>query len=140
MTQNNRTITKILAIVGTALVWFPILAPILLSLALAVYARIFHFDYLTPAELFPLVVLGGALLLWAARRARLRLKPIAWSFGTAVAVLATGMLVAVTSGLASGATEPTGILWAIALFSIVIYTAAVLGLAVSGALLVRDLF
>ncbi len=140
MTQNNRTFTKILAIVGTALVWFPILVPILLSLAIFLHARVFHFDYLAPAELFPVVLLGGVLLLWAAWRARLGYKPIAWSLGIAAGVLTVGMVLATTSGLASGATEPTGIWGTIAFASIVIYSAAVLGLAVSGALLLRGLF
>jgi cation transport ATPase len=140
MPQHNRTLTKVLALAGTLLVWFPILLPALLSLAIFLQARQFHFDYLMPAEFFPVVLAGGALLLWAAWRARLHRRPIAWSLGIAFGVLAAGMVLATTSGLASGETEPTGIWGTIALASILIYSAAVLWLAVSGARLVRDLY
>ncbi len=57
--DKTNTLTKILAFVGTALVWFPIVAPFLLSAARLIQARRFLFDYLMPAELFPAVLVGG---------------------------------------------------------------------------------
>ena len=68
----KNTLTKILAGTGTALVWFPLLAPVLLSVILLITEGVFRLDYLIPAELFPLAGGGGILLVWAALRARLR--------------------------------------------------------------------
>jgi len=132
--------TKILAIAGTVLVWVPILAPILFSIALFARARMFRFDYLIPAELFPAVLIGGGLLLWAAFRARSQKKMIGWGLGVAVGLLVAGQVLAVVSGLASGAREPTGFWWGVVLGSIVLYVLAVIVIGVGGVLLLRDLF
>ncbi len=59
------------------------------------------FDYLMPSELFPLA--GGLLLLWAALRARTGVGRVAWSLGIAVGALAGSQVLAVVTGLASGA-------------------------------------
>ncbi len=61
--------TKILAIAGTVLVWLPVAAPFFFSIIAFAQGRVFRFDYLMPAELFPAVLLGAGLLLWAAFRA-----------------------------------------------------------------------
>jgi hypothetical protein len=42
--EKKGVLTKILAIVGTVLVWFPILAPVLLSVAVIITERMFRFD------------------------------------------------------------------------------------------------
>ena len=63
--EKRDTLTKILAIAGTALVWFPILAPVLLAIAAFIGEGRFLLDYLMPAELCPVALLGGGLLLWA---------------------------------------------------------------------------
>lgn len=102
--------TKILAITGMVLVWVPILAPILFSVATLARVHIFRFDYLIPAELFPTVLIGGGLLLWAAFRARSQKKMIGWGLGIAVGLFVAGLVLSVVSGLASGAREPTGFL------------------------------
>jgi hypothetical protein len=132
--------TKILAILGTVFVWFPILAPILFSVATFARARMFRFDYLMPAELFPAVLIGGGLLLWAAFRARSQKEMIGWGLGVAVGLLVAGQVLAVVSGLASGAREPTGFWWGVVLGSIVLYVLAVIVIGVGGVLLLRDLF
>jgi len=76
--EKRGIFTKILATVGTVLVWFPILAPILLTVIFYINERIFRFDYLMPMELFLAALIGGGLLIWAAlrMRARARLKLI----------------------------------------------------------------
>ena len=101
-------ITKILTIAGTALVWFPILAPVLLSVAVIFSNQIFRFDYLMPAELFPVALAGGGLLIWAAIRARSRLALVGWGLGIAVGMLVGGQVLAIVTWLASGETEPAG--------------------------------
>jgi len=77
--------TTILAMAGTALVWLPVLAPVLFSVASVSQERAFRFDYLMPAELFPVVLVGGCLLIWSTLRARLRRRLIGWGFAIAVA-------------------------------------------------------
>jgi hypothetical protein len=133
-------LTKALAIVGTVLVWIPILAPVLFSAASLIQARMFRFDYLMPAELFPAVLVGGGLLLWAALRARARRGLIGGSLAGAVILPVAGQALASVTGLASGRTEPTGWPWALVLASLALYVLALVVLGVSGVLLLRDLF
>ncbi len=138
--KKKDVLTTILAIVGTVLVWFPLLAPVLVSVIGMTQERMFRFDYLMPAELFPAALVGGGLLLWAALRARSRLNLIGWSLGIAVGSLVGGQVLAVVTGLASGETEPTGWQWALVLASIVAYSLALVAMGIGGLLLLRDLF
>jgi hypothetical protein len=137
---NKGVFTKILAIAGTVLVWFPILAPILIAKIFFIKERVFRFDYLMPAELFPAIVIGGALLIWAAIRAHAQLKLISWGLGIGVASLFVGQALAVATGLASGEIEPAGWPWMLVLASLVAFWLAIIAVAVGGVLLVRDLF
>jgi hypothetical protein len=132
--------TKILAIAGTVLVWFPILAPILLSVVFIITNHIFRFDYLMPAELFLFALVGGGLLIWAALRARSRQRIIGWGLGIAAGMLVSGQVLAVVTGLASGETEPVGWRLVLVLASLVIYSLALVATGVGGILLLRDLF
>ncbi len=138
--EKKDAFTKILAIVGTVLAWFPILAPVLLSAATMAQGRMFRFDYLMPAELFPVALVGGCLLVWATLRARSHLNLIGWGLGIAVGSLVGGQGLAVVTGLASGETEPAGWQWALVLASIVVYSLALVAMSVGGLLLLRDLW
>jgi hypothetical protein len=51
--RNRRALTRVLAAVGTMLVWLPILATGLTALGRPGAERMLHVDYLMPAELFP---------------------------------------------------------------------------------------
>jgi len=138
--EKKGVFTKILAIVGTALVWFPILAPVLLSVAAFITERVFRFDYLMPAELFPAALVGGGLLLWAALRAHSRRGLIGWGLGIAAGLLVGGQVLAVVTGLASGESEPAGWWWALVLASLAVYSLALVVIGVGGVLLLYDLF
>jgi hypothetical protein len=138
--MDKKTFTRILAITGTVFVWTPILAPVFFSLMSIIKDQFFRFDYLMPAEFFPVVLIGGALLLWASIRARSYLKPIGWSLGTAVFMLVAGQVIALATGLASGEMEPTGWWWIVVVGTLLFYTLAVVALAVSGVLLLRRLY
>jgi hypothetical protein len=138
--EKKNTFTKVLAIAGTSLVWLPILAPMLFSVAAFINMRIFRFDYLMPAELLPVVLVGGGLLIWAALRARSRGKLIGWSLGSAVGLLVLGQVLAVVTGLASGKAEPSGLRWALVISFLAAYVLAVIVSGVGGVLLLRDLF
>jgi hypothetical protein len=138
--KKKDVFTKILAIGGTALVWLPILAPFLFSAASIIRGRIFHFDYLMPAELFPAAFVGGGLLIWAAVRAGARRRLISWGLGVAVGTLVGGQVLAAVSGLASGEIGPDGVWWVIVLASLAVYSLALVAISVGGVLLLRDLF
>ncbi|MBN1373377.1 MAG: hypothetical protein JW987_15680 [Anaerolineaceae bacterium] len=102
-------------------------------------ARRFHFDYLMPAELGLLALGGGGALLWAALRAKLRVKWIAWAIGTAVFLLFASQGLAVITGLADGSTAIGGWEWAIVLGMLIGYIIALIALAIGGIYLIRDL-
>jgi len=138
--EKRNTFTRVLAIAGTVLTWFPIVAPVLLSLILFAAERRFLLDYLMPAELFLFVFFGAALLGWAALRAHSQTKLIAWGLGTAIAMFFGAQIFAVVTGLASGETQPTGWLWGVVIASLVIYTLGVILVGTGGILLLRDLF
>jgi predicted membrane protein len=138
--EKKDVFTKILAIVGTVLVLIPILAPVLFAVIAFISGRGFRFDYLMPAELFLLVLIGGALLFWAALRARARRKLIGWSIGLAILILFAGQGLAMVTGLASATAEETGWRLAIVFSALVVYILAVIALAIGGILLLRDLF
>jgi len=131
--------TTILAMAGTALVWLPVLAPVLFSVASVSQERAFRFDYLMPAELFPVVLVGGCLLIWSTLRARLRRRLIGWGFAIAVAMLVGGQVLALVTGLSSGETEPAGWWGDIVLTSIVAYSLSVAAIGIGGLSLLRDL-
>jgi hypothetical protein len=130
--ETKGTLSKILAIVGTVLVWFPILAPVVLGFISLVADGIYRLDYLMPAELGILVFVGGALLLWGAIRTRLRRGIIAWGFG-----LAAGSIAILIS---FGDVEPGSLEWAIAVGLLITYTLAIVVMGVGGILLWRNLF
>jgi hypothetical protein len=138
--EKKGILTKILAIAGTVLVWFPILAPILFSVVALLVERMFRFDYLMPAELFPAALAGGALLLWAALRARARQRLIGWGLGSAIGLLVGGQGLAVVTGLTSAETAPAGWMMVVVLGTIITYALALIVIGVGGALLLRDLF
>ena len=138
--EKKNVLTKILAILGTVLIWLPVLAPFLLGAGSLLRSGRFRFDYLMPAELFPIALLGGGLLLWASLRAHSHTKLIGWGLAIAVGLLFGGQALAVVTGLASGETEPTPLLMALVLGPILIYALILAAIGIGGVLLVRDLF
>jgi hypothetical protein len=131
---------KILAIVSTLMVWLPILAPILFSLASIISERIFRFDYLMPAELFPIALTGGGLLIWAALINSLHKKLVIWSFIIASGSLVLGQILAAITGLASGEVDPSGWPWILVMSSLIIYSLALIGIGIGGLLLLKNTF
>ena len=139
MAKKN-ILTKTLAIAGTAIAWLPILAPVVISIVFLFSEGVFRFDYLMPAELFPIALAGGGLLLWAGLRARARYKLFGWSLGAAVVLLVGSQFIAEVSGIASGAHEPAGWLFDIIIAGLIGYILALVANAINGVLLLRDLF
>ncbi len=137
--EKKKSLAKILAIVGTVLVWLPILAPIIFSIIALIGDGRFRFDYLMPAELFMFFLVGGGLLVFAALQARLHLKFIGWSVGVAIVMLFGSQGLALVTGLASGANAATGWRMALVLGALIIYILAVIASGIGGILLWRDL-
>ena len=136
---KTSVLTRGLAVIGTALVWLPLVLALMFGIVRTVEIGRLHGDWLLPAELFPLALVGGLMLLWAARRARSRLALIGWSLVVAVALLFGGQALAVVTGLASGETPAVGWQWAIVTAMIIGYAVATAVIGVGGLLLVRDL-
>jgi hypothetical protein len=133
-------LTRGLAIAGTTLAWLPMLAPLALGFFSLAADGIFRFDYLLPAEVFPVALAGGGLLIWAAVRARSRRALAVWGLGVAVAALVATQVLAEVTGLASGAAEPVGWLLTIVMAGLAVFWAGLLTLGVGGILLLIDLF
>jgi hypothetical protein len=129
--KKKDALSKIFAILGTILVWFPILAPVVLGFVSLGMDGVYRFDYLMPAELGLLVFAGGALLLWGAIRTKLRGKFIAWGFG-----LATGSIAIL---MAIGDVIPGSWQWAIAIGLLITYILAIVVMGIGGLLLWKDL-
>lgn len=138
--QKHGLLTRMLAIVGTLLIWLPLAAPLFFGLVRLVAAGDFRFDFLMPAELFPVVLVGALLLIWAAVRSGSYRRPIIGGFVAAVLLLVGGQALAVVTGLASGATEPAGLAWAAVVAALVLYIVALIAIGVGGILLLRGLF
>jgi len=138
--ENKGVFTKILAVAGTIFVWFPILAPILLTAIFFIQAHIFRFDYLMPAELGLFAFGGGILLLIAAIRMRSHVRLIGWGLGIALVMIVGGQALAVVTGLADGSTAIGGWQWMLVLGSLILYTVSVVVIGVGGILLSRELF
>ena len=136
---NKAKLTQILAIAGTVLLWLPMLTPAIFAFIRLIQSRRFMFDYLAPAELLPVVLIGGGLLLWAAFRAHLRREIIGWGLAAAAVSLAASVAIAAVTGLASGETETGGWQWALVLVMIAGSWLGLLAAGIGGVLLVRDL-
>lgn len=131
---------KILAVGGLMLVAFPILAPVIFGfLSLAQGGR-FHFDYMMPAELFPVVLIGAVLLLLAAILAKVRVKLIAWLFGAVLISLALLMIVPIATGAAQNVAGPVGLVLVALQAVLVLFWMAVIALLIGGIFLAVDLF
>ncbi len=137
--EDKGVLTKVLAWAGTVLVWIPILFTIATSVIGTISSGMLRFDWLMPAELFPVALVGALLLLWAAKRARSQRRLIGWGLVAMVVFLIGGQALAVVTGLASGAVEPTGWPWALVVASIGLYSLALIATGIAGVLLVRRL-
>jgi len=80
------------------------------------------------------------LLIWAALRARSRRRLIGWGLGIAVGSLVASQGLAVVTGLASGATPPTGWQMVLVLTILAVYSLTLVVIGIGGVLLVRELF
>jgi hypothetical protein len=139
MSNKGILITRYLALGGTVLLWLPLAAPLFFGVLFWLTNGEMRVDYLMPAEMFPVVVLGGALLVWAALRARQHRAWIGGGLGAAVLFLFGGQTYAFYSGLATGAIEPVGLPWTLVLISLALYALGIAAAGTGGVLLLRRL-
>lgn len=137
--KNKSTLTRVLAIGGTVFVWLPILAPIAFSIPFLIRSGQYRLDYLMPAELAFLVLIGAALLIWAAIRAHSRVRFFCWTVAAALILLFGSQGVAVLTGLASGRIEAAGWQFGIVLAMMIGYDLAVVVLGIGGIKLIMDI-
>jgi hypothetical protein len=138
--QKRLLAAKILAALGTLVVWLPLLAPAVLGLFHLARAGRYAFDYLMPAELFPVALAGSLLLVAAALLARAQRRLILISLLVALAALIGATVLAEVSGLARGAIEPQGIWWALVVGLFILYSLGLVAVGIGGTLLLRRLF
>lgn len=137
---NGKAAPKILTILGTVLVWIPILFTVLTSVVGTVLGGQMRFDYLMPAELFLFALGGAVLLLCASLWTRIYRKSVIIGGAAACFFLLGGQGFAIASGLASGAAAPGGWAWITVIASIAVYSLAVVELGVVGIMLSVKLF
>ena len=138
--KNTGTLTKILAITGTVLAWLPVLAPTVFAIGSLIERGRFLFDYLTPAEVFPVVLAAWALLLWAALRAGRRSRLVIGCILIAGVALVGGLVFAKVTGLADGRIGMDSWQFVVTLSAILVYDLAVVAAGVTGILLLTDLY
>ena len=138
--QHGSAFMKVLTVTGLILVSLPVVAPLLFTGVRLVQAGDLRFDYLMPAELFPMALVGTALLLWAALRMHEHRAQIGWSIGAMVVGLVGSQGAAVLTGLASGETEAEGWPLVPVIALLILYVLGLLAMVVTGAQLVREAF
>jgi hypothetical protein len=132
--------TKALAMTGMVFIWLPIAIPVLFTLIAFFWRFELAYDFLMPAELFPVAIIGAALLLWASFRARSKRKWIGIGIAVAALSLIAAQGLAVITGMASGAVEASGIWFIMAVTLIGLYTVALAVVGVGSIVLVRTLY
>ena len=137
---RRTTTARVLAVAGTVLVGIPLAAPIVLAAIFFVRSGRFHLDFLMPGELFVVVLGGGVVLFASSLVSRQRRSLTGWLLLGAGVLFVFSMVLAITTGLASGETPAEGWPLAIVLGSYGLYVVAVVALFVEGAGLCRRLF
>ena len=138
--MKKDALTKILSISGTLLTGIPVVAPLIFAIISLVSGNGFLFDYMMPAELFIVVLVGAALLIWAAIRAKKFIKPFAWIFGISLILLFGCQGIAEISGLGNGDLEAYGPVFVIVVGMLILYDLGVASLTVLGGFLAAEVF
>ena len=133
-------LARISAIVGSVLLLFPVVFMLVTSIPGSIMRGAFLMDFLLPAELGLLVLLGALLLLAGAILAKRQVRAVAVTLGLMVFTLVGGQLLAVVSGLAHGDREPGDPIFLTVIASIILYDIFTLLLGIIGVRLALSLF
>ena len=137
--MKNPVVSKVLAIVGTALSLFPIAFMLFTSVVGSIDEGTFLMDYMLPAELGYLVVAGAALLLASAWGSPVDRRMIGIAGIAAIASFVLIIAVAVLSG-ANDSTDIPGWLIAILTALMILYDLCTAAIGIVGILYLRKLF
>lgn len=139
MINKKSKFTKVIAVIGTILIWLPIFFTIITGFVGSIAYKKFMFDYLIPAEMFPLILCGTLLLLWTSVRCGIYKRRIIWTLVFMIASIVACQGAAVITGLASGRTEAEGWPLFFVMLLLVLYIAAVITQGIFGILLFKKL-
>lgn len=95
-------LTKLLSIAATLLLWFPILKTLIISIGLSIIYREFVFNYYVAAESAIFTLAGAGLLLWAAIRVRVMVKPVVWTLISMIMMFSVNQAIVMISERARG--------------------------------------
>lgn len=137
--EKKEKLTRILATVGTILVWIPLVLPIIFGAIHFTMTGRFLVDYLMPGELFPVILVGGGLLLWAAFRSGVCKKLLIWASVSAIFFLVASQGLAVITGLASGEIEAEGLPFIAVMTLWTLFCLSVIAIGAGGIRLIRKL-
>jgi hypothetical protein len=137
--KHKDTLAKILALIGTILVWFPILAMVVTSSLFTIRSEMFRMDYLIPAEIAPVPLVGSLLLWWAAFRANYKKGSIGWGMLAAAVFLVGSQVLAVVTGLASGKIAEGGWQMSVVMGGLIAYDLAFVWIGIAGIQLTSEL-
>ena len=132
-------VAMVCAVIGTILVWLPILIMLITSIIGSISAQMFLMDYLLPAEFFFVELIGWVLLVAASLMTQVMKIPVLITAILTPAALIIAMLVASLSGLTSGAIEAEGFIWMLILGMIGVYDVLVAVMGVLGIKLIVDI-
>jgi len=132
-------VALVCAVIGTILVWLPILIMLITSIIGSISAQMFLMDYLLPAEFFFVELIGWVLLVAASLMTQVMKIPVLITAILTPAALIIAMLVASLSGLTSGAIEAEGFIWMLILGMIGVYDILVAVMGVLGIKLIVDI-
>lgn len=138
--KNSERITKSLAVLGSILVWFPLLVPFIFGGIGFIESGRLNIDFLIPAEIFYVPFSGMVALLWAAVRAKMRRGLIGWSFAATLVFLTVSLATAQWTGLADGSVPEGGWQSTLVFGLFGIFLIALIVCAIGGILLLRDVY
>lgn len=131
--MNNKTFwLRVMTVAGVMIVWSPLVLMLLTGIPRLFRSGMLQFDYLLPAELFPLLLIGGLLLLAVSLSQKLERRLVGLGMLIPVASLLLLILFANVSGMDKSPTSPTGFQMAMIAFFMIAYTAGVGLLGVGG--------
>lgn len=137
---KHDALAKSLAIVGTALVILPLLAPIILGISSLGAGAGFGIDYLMPFEIYPVTLVGVGLLVWASFRAHARKAAVGIAVAGMIGGIILGSISAQVTGIANSVEQLETWKYVLTSALAAVSLAFQVGLAVIGTLLTRDLF
>lgn len=131
MTDHQRA-AFVCAVTGSVLLWIPIGLMIVTAIIGSISAGRPLMDYFMPAELFFLVLAGWILLVVGSVLSQRTRIPVVIIGLVAFGLLIGCQLIAVMSGLSSGAIPAEGFIWYLVLGMLILYDVLVIVLGIVG--------